>query len=151
MVIGPAMQSFQAQLHTSGSPKCYFQGKRSQSTVPLQIQGTEFQQKVYHLILEVPLGAATSYTELAAKLKMPRAARSIGAAIVAWSKGYPDGNNMPPRLLAHLAGKIVKTVKVPVSIDFEAGYSNKPTVVVENLKPTVAAGISGINIEIQKS
>jgi methylated-DNA-[protein]-cysteine S-methyltransferase len=27
----------------------YFQGKRSQFTVPLQIQGTEFQQKVYHL------------------------------------------------------------------------------------------------------
>jgi methylated-DNA-[protein]-cysteine S-methyltransferase len=59
----------------------YFQGKRSQFTIPLQIQGTEFQQKVYRLILEVPVGATTSYTELAAKLKMPRAARSIGAAI----------------------------------------------------------------------
>jgi hypothetical protein len=35
---------------------------------------------------------------------------------------------MQPRLLAHLAGEIVKTVKVPVSIDFEAGYSDKPTV-----------------------
>ena len=54
---------------------------------------------------------------------------------------------MPPRLLAHLAGEIVNTVKVPVSIDFEAGYSDKPAVVVENLKPIVAAGISGINIE----
>jgi 2-methylisocitrate lyase-like PEP mutase family enzyme len=46
-----------------------------------------------------------------------------------------------------LAGEIVKTVKVPVSIDFEAGYSDKPAVVVENLKPIVAVGISGINIE----
>jgi 2-methylisocitrate lyase-like PEP mutase family enzyme len=69
------------------------------------------------------------------------------SAGVAWSKGYPDGNKMQPRLLVHLAGEIVKTVKVPVSIDFEAGYSDKPAVVVENLKPTVAAGISGINIE----
>jgi methylated-DNA-[protein]-cysteine S-methyltransferase len=59
----------------------YFQGKRNQFTVPLQIQGTEFQQKVYYLIQEVPVGATTSYTELAGKLKMPRAARSIGAAI----------------------------------------------------------------------
>jgi O-6-methylguanine DNA methyltransferase len=59
----------------------YFQEKRSQFTVPLQIQGTEFQEKVYHLIQEVPVGATTSYSELAAKLKMPRAARSIGAAI----------------------------------------------------------------------
>jgi O-6-methylguanine DNA methyltransferase len=61
--------------------KQYFQGKRPQFTVPLQIQGTEFQQKVYHLVQEVPVGATTSYTELAFKLKMPRAARSIGAAI----------------------------------------------------------------------
>ena len=59
----------------------YFQGRRSQFTVPLQIQGTDFQQKVYRFVQEVPVGATTSYTELAAKLKMPRAARSIGAAI----------------------------------------------------------------------
>lgn len=59
----------------------YLQGKRSQFTVPLQIQGTEFQQKVYHLVQGVPIGATTSYAELAAKLKMPRAARSIGGAI----------------------------------------------------------------------
>ena len=83
-----------------------------------------------------------------------RLVESVGAkavattsAGVAWSKGYPDGNKMQPRLLAHLAGEIVKTVKVPVSIDFEAGYSDKPVVVVEYLKPIVAAGISGINIE----
>ena len=59
----------------------YFAKKRRQFTVPLQIQGTEFQQKVYQLVQEVPLGATTSYTELAAKLKMPRAARAVGAAI----------------------------------------------------------------------
>jgi methylated-DNA-[protein]-cysteine S-methyltransferase len=59
----------------------YFQGKRSQFTVPLQIQATEFRKKVYHLVQEVPVGALTTYTELAAKLGMPGAARSIGAAI----------------------------------------------------------------------
>lgn len=59
----------------------YFQRKRNHFTVPLQIQGTEFQQKVYHLVQAVPLGATTSYTELAARLKMPRAARAVGAAI----------------------------------------------------------------------
>ena len=83
-----------------------------------------------------------------------RIVESLGAkavattsAGVAWSKGYPDGNVMPALFLVHLAGEIVKAVKVPVSIDFEAGYSDKPSVVVENLKPIVAAGISGINIE----
>jgi 2-methylisocitrate lyase-like PEP mutase family enzyme len=83
-----------------------------------------------------------------------RIVESLGAkavattsAGVAWSKGYPDGNNMPSRLLAQLAEEIVKAVKVPVSVDFEAGYSDKPSAVVENLKPIIAAGISGINIE----
>src|SRR5712671_3543074 len=83
-----------------------------------------------------------------------RLVESLGAkavattsAGVAWSKGYPDGNLMPARLLLHLAGEIVRAVKVPVSIDFEAGYADKPSAVVENLKPILAAGISGINIE----
>jgi O-6-methylguanine DNA methyltransferase len=61
--------------------KRYLQGKRSQFTVPLQIQGTEFQQKVYQLVQEVPIGTTTPYSELAAKLKTPGAARSMGAAI----------------------------------------------------------------------
>jgi 2-methylisocitrate lyase-like PEP mutase family enzyme len=83
-----------------------------------------------------------------------RIVESLGAkaiattsAGVAWSKGYPDGNLMPARLLLHLAGEIVKAVKVPVSVDFEAGYADKPSEVVENLKPILATGISGINIE----
>ena len=54
---------------------------------------------------------------------------------------------MPARLQARLAEEIVKAVKVPVSVDFEAGYSNEASVVAENLKPLAAAGISGINIE----
>jgi 2-methylisocitrate lyase-like PEP mutase family enzyme len=83
-----------------------------------------------------------------------RIVESLGAkavattsAGVAWSKGYPDGNRLPSRLLAHLAEEIVTAVKVPVSIDFEAGYSDKASSVVENLRPLIAAGISGINIE----
>ena len=47
----------------------YLEGERSQFTVSLQIQGTEFQQKVYHLVQEVPIGATTSYADLAAKLR----------------------------------------------------------------------------------
>jgi len=61
--------------------------------------------------------------------------------------GYPDGNYMPARLQARLAEEIVNVVKVPVSVDFEAGYSNQPAVVVKDLKPLAAVGIAGINIE----
>lgn len=83
-----------------------------------------------------------------------RLVESLGAkavattsAGVAWSLGYPDGNYMPARLQARLAEEIINAVKVPVSVDFEAGYSNQPAVVVKNLKPLAAVGVAGINIE----
>jgi 2-methylisocitrate lyase-like PEP mutase family enzyme len=66
---------------------------------------------------------------------------------VAWSLGYQDGGDMSAALQARLAGEIVRAVKIPVSVDFEAGYSDKPSAVAENLKPLIEAGISGINIE----
>jgi 2-methylisocitrate lyase-like PEP mutase family enzyme len=69
------------------------------------------------------------------------------SAGVAWSLGYQDGGSMPPRLQARLAQEIVQVVKIPVSVDFEAGYSDTPSNVAENLKPLADAGISGINIE----
>jgi methylated-DNA-[protein]-cysteine S-methyltransferase len=59
----------------------YLDGKLKRLSVPLKILGTEFQQRVYKLVQQVPVGATTSYSELATSLKMPRAARSIGAAI----------------------------------------------------------------------
>jgi 2-methylisocitrate lyase-like PEP mutase family enzyme len=69
------------------------------------------------------------------------------SAGVAWSLGYQDGGPMPPRFQARLAREIVQVVKIPVSVDFEAGYSNPPSDVAENLKPLADAGIAGINIE----
>ena len=83
-----------------------------------------------------------------------RIVESLGAKAVAttsagfaWSMGYPDGNAMPSRLQAQLAEQIVQAVKIPVSVDFEAGYSDDPAAVAENLKPLINAGISGINLE----
>ena len=83
-----------------------------------------------------------------------RLVESLGAkavattsAGVAWSLGYQDGNCLPAKLQARLAQEIVQAVKVPVTIDFEAGYSDNPATVAENLKPLVQGGISGINIE----
>ncbi len=59
----------------------YLSGKRERLTVPLRIEGTEFQQRVYKHVLKIPIGAVMNYLELARKLKKPLAARSVGAAI----------------------------------------------------------------------
>lgn len=66
---------------------------------------------------------------------------------VAWSLGYPDGNKLPLERQAQLASDLVKAVKVPVSIDMGAGYSDDLELVSENLKPVLGAGIAGIDIE----
>jgi len=83
-----------------------------------------------------------------------RLAESLGAkavattsAGVAWSLGYPDGNKLPVERQAQLASHLVKAVRVPVSIDMEAGYSDDPELVGESLKRVLDAGIAGINIE----
>ncbi len=43
----------------------YFDGDRKVFHVPLSLQGTPFQMKVWNAISEIPLGATMSYGELA--------------------------------------------------------------------------------------
>ena len=96
-----------------------------------------------------PLILANVWDAGGARLVESLGARAVAttSAGVAWAKGYPDGNVMPAQLLAHLAGEIIRAVQVPVTIDVEGGYSDDPSVVAENLRPIIATGISGINIE----
>ena len=69
------------------------------------------------------------------------------SAGVAWALGYKDGNVLPIHALAALAVNIVRLIRVPLSVDFEAGYSDSPAVVGENIKRLLDAGVAGINIE----
>jgi len=57
----------------------YFNGSRTQFTVPIHQSGTDFQQKVWKELYEVPYAKTLSYAELAKKLgdtKIIRAAAS---------------------------------------------------------------------------
>jgi methylated-DNA-[protein]-cysteine S-methyltransferase len=49
--------------------------------LPLDPQGTAFQQAVWQLLLGVPTGGLTSYGRLAQQLNRPKAARAIGQAV----------------------------------------------------------------------
>lgn len=69
------------------------------------------------------------------------------SAGVAWSLGYPDGHQIPAKLHAQLAQGINRVIKVPLTVDFENGYSDDPKVVAENVKLLLDAGVVGINIE----
>jgi methylated-DNA-[protein]-cysteine S-methyltransferase len=58
----------------------YFAGKRRTFDLPLAPQGTEFQQRVWKALLEIPFGETMSYGALAKTLGMPAASRAVGAA-----------------------------------------------------------------------
>lgn len=66
---------------------------------------------------------------------------------VAASLGHPDVQVIQlPELLKIVTG-IVNAVRVPVTVDFEAGYGKTVDEILESVKKIVATGIVGINIE----
>ncbi len=72
---------------------------------------------------------------------------ATSSAAVAWSHGYPDGDRLPVALLAQTASAIARTVRVPLSVDVEGGYSSDPAAVGEAVARVVDAGAVGVNLE----
>lgn len=59
----------------------YFAGSRRGFSVPLDPQGTVFQQRVWQRLLAIPMGALSTYGAIAQQLGLPSAARAVGAAV----------------------------------------------------------------------
>jgi methylated-DNA-[protein]-cysteine S-methyltransferase len=58
----------------------YFEGGRTEFTMPLEMDGTDFQKDVWTALRRVPFGATVSYGELAQRIGRPKAGRAVGAA-----------------------------------------------------------------------
>jgi len=58
----------------------YFDGKRTQFTFKLHPNGTDFQQKVWQALLEIPYGKTCSYMDLSKKLGDVKAIRAVASA-----------------------------------------------------------------------
>jgi methylated-DNA-[protein]-cysteine S-methyltransferase len=58
----------------------YFAGTRREFTVPINQEGTEFQQKVWKELFELPFGKTLSYADIAKKLGDPKVIRAAAAA-----------------------------------------------------------------------
>lgn len=59
----------------------YFDKNLQQFTVPLDPQGTPFQQQVWRALLLIGFGKLSTYGELARQVGRPAAARAVGAAV----------------------------------------------------------------------
>lgn len=58
----------------------YFEGKRTEFDFKLNPKGTEFQQKVWQALLEIPFGKTYSYMDLSKKLGDVKAIRAVASA-----------------------------------------------------------------------
>lgn len=58
----------------------YFQGRRTEFSVPLAPEGTEFQRKVWDILREIPFGKTESYLSQAKRMKKPLGVRAVAAA-----------------------------------------------------------------------
>jgi methylated-DNA-[protein]-cysteine S-methyltransferase len=58
----------------------YFSGKRTEFTIPLRLEGTEFRKKVWEQLQKIPFGETISYQELAERVGSINKARAVGNA-----------------------------------------------------------------------
>lgn len=84
-----------------------------------------------------------------AKIAEDAGFKALGSSshAIANAMGYADGEQITVDEILFVVERIVKAVDIPVSVDFESGYSNKPEEVAKNVKRLVDIGVVGINLE----
>ena len=58
----------------------YFAGNRKQFDIPIKLEGTDFQIKVWKELLKIPYGETCSYLDIAKRIGNPKASRAVGMA-----------------------------------------------------------------------
>jgi methylated-DNA-[protein]-cysteine S-methyltransferase len=58
----------------------YFEGSLREFSLPLQINGTAFQEQVWQALLEIPYGQMRSYADIAQRVGQPKGVRAVGRA-----------------------------------------------------------------------
>ncbi len=90
IISGPAANNLMPGAGADGSPhhsmvaaeqiQAYLNGERKDFDLPLSMQGTAFQREVWDELRRIPYGQTISYSELANRVKRPKACRAVGSA-----------------------------------------------------------------------
>ncbi len=75
------------------------------------------------------------------------AAVATGSMSLAAAHGYGDGQHIPLDLVLRIVSRIVATVDLPVTVDFEGGYAESPEALTRNAASLIATGAVGVNFE----
>ena len=76
----PTKENHPILLKTEKQLKEYFVGNRKEFDIPLKLEGTDFQKKVWQELLKIPFGKTISYEQLAEKMGDKNKARAVGNA-----------------------------------------------------------------------
>ncbi|PSK91231.1 methylated-DNA--[protein]-cysteine S-methyltransferase [Taibaiella chishuiensis] len=90
----------------------YFDKKRTDFSIPLDLRGTAFQVRVWEALLRIPYGATRTYGELARLLGDSKAVRAVGGAL----NKNPVSIIVPCHRVVGVSGKLV---------GFAGGLENK--------------------------
>jgi 2-methylisocitrate lyase-like PEP mutase family enzyme len=85
----------------------------------------------------------------AAVAKSGAKAIATGSASVAMANGFGDGQEVPLDLALAIAARVVGAVELPVTIDFEGGYSEEASGLAANGRRLAETGAIGCNFEDQ--
>lgn len=98
---------------------------------------------------ETPLLLANVWDAHTARLAQEAGYTALGSSshAIANSLGIEDGEEISFESLFFVVKHIMNVAKVPLSVDFEAGYSGDPQQVAHYVKQLTAIGVAGINLE----
>lgn len=96
-----------------------------------------------------PLVLPNAWDVASARVIEQAGAKAIAttSAGMAWSLGYPDGEQMPTQELLAACQRICRAVTAPVSIDIERGYGRDAQDTGSLVDALIQLGVVGINIE----
>jgi len=99
-----------------------------------------------------PLMICNVWDVASAKIAEQMGFSAIGtsSAAIASMLGYADGEHMDFDELLFIVKRIAACSNLPLTVDIEAGFSDKPSTTASYIKALVEVGVVGINIEDSK-
>jgi AraC family transcriptional regulator of adaptative response/methylated-DNA-[protein]-cysteine methyltransferase len=79
----PQASTIEDTARTTPLARRIFDSKLWRADRPLRVVliGTDFEVRVWETLLKIPMGRATTYSDIAMKVRAPKAARAVGAAV----------------------------------------------------------------------
>ncbi|MFN3859802.1 MAG: isocitrate lyase/phosphoenolpyruvate mutase family protein [Caulobacter sp.] len=109
------------------------------------------QAETFHALHAGPdvLVLPNAWDAASAALMQSAGARAVAtsSAAVAWARGWPDGDALPIDLVIEAVARMAPVLSVPLTADFEGGFTDDLDVLAENIRRVVGAGAVGINLE----